>query len=213
MAKKNLTKGLFVTFEGPEGSGKTTHAKLIYDFLKDSGYDCVYAREPGGTKAGEAIRQVLLHSEDVNISDLTELFLFEAARAQIVNEIILPNRKKGRIIICDRFTDATLAYQGYGGGVPLNTINTLNAVATGALRPDITILLDVDTITGLRRARKKGLDRMEQKDIAYHKRVRAGYLALAKNQPERIKVVKVDKERLVTQSKVRKVVLDLINDK
>jgi len=189
--RKSLKRGIFITFEGPEGCGKSTQSKLLHKYLKGRGYDSLHTREPGGTKLGELVRRVLLHSKGVNISDMSELFLFESCRAEIVKEIIEPNLVKGRVVICDRFSDATRSYQGYGGGVSLKAINALDKIATGALSPDLTILLDIDTAMGLRRARNKGVDRMEKKDVAYHRRVRRGYLALAKAYPRRIKVIKV----------------------
>ena len=204
MAGKNIKKGIFITFEGPEGCGKSTHAHLLYGFLKKRSYDCLLTREPGGTDAGEAIRRILLHSDGVKISDLTELFLFEAARSQIVGEIIRPNLAKKKIVICDRYGDATVSYQGYGGGIDIKSIGVLNRVATGGLVPDITILLDIDTVTGLKRAKSKGVDRMEKKEFSYHARVRAGYLALAKRYPKRIKVIKVNKEIEGTQALVKR---------
>ncbi|MFA6320772.1 MAG: dTMP kinase [Candidatus Omnitrophota bacterium] len=210
MAKKNISKGVFITFEGPEGCGKTTHARLLCDFLNEMSLDCVPTREPGGTKAGEEIRGLLLHSSGVNISDLTELFLFEAARSQIVEEVIGPSLKAGKVVICDRFTDATICYQGYAGGIDIKSIESLNDVATGGLKPDITILLDVDTDTGLSRAMSKGFDRMEKKEIGYHKKVRDGYLKLAKRFPERIKVIKVDGSIEYTQKLVRREVEKIV---
>lgn len=205
MAEKNLKRGVFITFEGPEGCGKSTQSKLLYEYLKRKAYDCVYTREPGGTALGERIRQILLHSDGIEISDLAELFLFEAARAQIVAELIKPSLAKRRIVICDRFSDATASYQGYGGRVPLEAIRMLDRVATKGLKPDFTVLLDIDTITGLGRARSKGgMDRMEKKDVAYHKRVRSGYLKLAKIYPLRIKVIKVTGSIDDTQSLVRR---------
>lgn len=191
MAKKRLKHGMFITFEGPEGCGKSTQSKLLYENLKKRGFDCIYTREPGGTSLGEKIRGILLHSDGVKISDLSELFLFEAARSQIVKEVITPALKANKIVICDRFSDATFSYQGYGGKIPLEIIKVLDHVATGSLKPDLTILLDVDTLTGLKRARHKGRDRMEKKDISYHRRVRAGYLDLARRYHKRIKVIKV----------------------
>ena len=199
-----MKKGLFITFEGPEGCGKSTHSRLLCDFLKKRSHDCILTREPGGTKCGEEIRRVLLHSDGVDISDLTELFLFEAARAQIVTEIIRPAFAAGKIVICDRFSDATVCYQGYAGGVDLKAIEALNMIATGGLRPDLTILLDVDTVVGLKRAKAKGIDRMERKRSAYHKRVRAGYLKLAELYPKRIRVIKVDGSIEDTQMLVRR---------
>ena len=191
MAEKSLKKGVFITLEGVEGCGKTTHAKLLCGYLAECGFDCVFTREPGGTKLGESVRRVLLDSDGVVISSLAELFLFEAARAQVVCEVIRPNLAKKRIVVCDRFYDATLAYQGYAGGVDLKVIRSLNGVATGLLKPDLTILLDIDTSEGLLRASSKGVDRMEKKDIEYHKKVRRGYLDLAKKEPSRFRVIKV----------------------
>ncbi|MDO8525801.1 MAG: dTMP kinase [Candidatus Omnitrophota bacterium] len=204
MAKKNIKKGVFITFEGPEGCGKSTHSRLLRDFLKAGGYECLLTREPGGTRAGEEIRRVLLDSAGAEMSSLTELFLFEAARSQIVEELIVPSLARGRIVVCDRFTDATVCYQGYAGGVDLKSIDTLNAAATGGLKPDLTILLDIDTVTGLGRAKSKGPDRMERKKLIYHKRVRAGYLKLAKKFPRRIKVIKVSGSIEDTQALVRR---------
>ncbi|MFH0763717.1 MAG: dTMP kinase [Candidatus Omnitrophota bacterium] len=203
MAKANLKRGIFITFEGPEGCGKSTHSKLACEYLKNKGYDCVCTREPGGTKLGEGIRQVLLHSDGIEISDLAELFLFEAARSQIVAELIKPSLAGKKIVICDRFSDATTSYQGYGGKIPLKTIKILDRAATGGLEPDATILLDINTGTGLARAKAKGADRMEAKDTAYHKRVRSGYLKLAKNEPSRIRVIKVTGSIEETQVLVR----------
>jgi dTMP kinase len=199
-----MARGIFITFEGPEGCGKTTHARLLYDYLRKKRRGVVLTREPGGTRTGELVRQVLLHSRNARISDLAELFLFEACRAQIVRQVLRPALAKRAIVICDRYSDATLAYQGYGGGIPLATIKALNEVSTGALEPDLTILLDVDTATGLGRAKKKGVDRMEGKDLAYHRRVRAGYLALAKRWPSRIKIIRVRGSIEETQGFVRR---------
>ena len=204
MAKKNLKRGLFITFEGPEGCGKSTHSRLLCDFLKIRGYKCVLTREPGGTRTGEEIRRILLGSDGMEMSSLTELFLFEAARSQVVGELIAPSLAKGRIVICDRFTDATVCYQGYAGGVDLKSVEAFNAAATGGLKPDLTILLDVDTVTGLGRAKRKGIDRMEKKDLAYHKRVRAGYLKLAERFPRRIKVIRVSGGIEDTQGRVQR---------
>jgi dTMP kinase len=210
MAKANLRRGIFVTFEGPEGCGKSTHSRLLCDFLGHNSYGCVLTREPGGTKAGEEIRHILLHSDGIKLSDLTELFLFEAARSQIVEELIRPSLALGSIVICDRFYDATVSYQGYGGGIDIKTIEALNDAATGGLKPDLTILLDVDTVEGLARAKGKGCDRMEKKELAYHKRVRAGYLKIAKKYPKRIKVIKVigsiDDTQAIVRNEVRRVI-------
>lgn len=191
MARKGLKKGVFITFEGIEGCGKSTQSRLLCGHLRRRGYLCVHTREPGGTRLGEKVREVLLGSKGVHISDMTELFLFEAARAQIVDEVIRPALARRAIVVCDRFSDATLCYQGCGGKVALGAIGALDRIATGALTPDLTLLLDIDVRTGLKRATKKGADRMESKGVAYHSRVRRGYLKLAKADPARIKVIKV----------------------
>ena len=205
-----LKRGLFITFEGIEGCGKSTQSKLLCDYLRRRGYGCAYTREPGGTGLGEKIRETLLHSKNIQISALAEVFLFEAARAQIVREIISPALNKNKIVICDRFYDATTAYQGFAGGIPLDVIKLLNKAATGGLKPDLTILLDIDTQAGLKKAKKKGIDRMEAKAIAYHRKVRAGYSELARKEPQRIKIVKVEADLNKTQEKIRKIVLKTI---
>jgi dTMP kinase len=199
-----MKKGLFITFEGVEGCGKTTHAKLLFEYLGGKKIPCIYTREPGGTKLGEEVRNILLNSRSVNISDRTELFLFEACRSQITQEIIKPALERGVTVICDRYTDATLAYQGYGGGLDALLIETLNTLASGALVPDLTLLLDVDTPEGLERASLKGIDRIESKDVAYHEKVRRGYLELAKKYPDRIRVIRVDSGISEVQARIRK---------
>jgi len=197
-------KGFFITLEGIEGCGKSTHAKLLAEYLEAKGYKCLLTREPGGTKLGEAVREILLNSKDLHISDLSELFLFEACRSQIVKDVIRPALAEKKIVICDRFSDATIAYQGFGGNLKLDVIEELDNVATGFLVPDLTLLLDIDTVEGLERAKKKGVDRMEAKDIEYHKRVRGGYLQLAHQYQDRIKVIKVAKKIDDTQAAIRK---------
>ena len=210
MAKKVLNKGIFITFEGCEGCGKSTHSRHLYDYLNELGYRCVITREPGGTRVGEEIRRILLYSDGVKISDVTELLLFESARAQITDEIIKPALEKSAIVICDRFSDATLAYQGYGGKIPAKMIKAMDKVATGGIRPDLTIVLDIDTATGLRRAKRKGCDRMEKKALSYHKRVRAGYFAIAAKEPARVKIVRVEDDIKDTQYNIRSMVSRVI---
>ncbi len=207
---RRIKKGLFITFEGIEGCGKSTHSNLLFEYLKKQGYACIITREPGGTELGEEIRKMLLNSNDVHISDLTELFLFEACRSQVVKEVISPALRKKNIVISDRFSDATFSYQGYGGKVNINIIKTLDKITTGGLTPDLTMLLDIDTMEGLRRARDKGIDRIESKDIAYHKRVRAGYLKLAGKYPRRIKVIRVKRGIPEVQAIIRKEVAGVL---
>lgn len=188
---RRIRKGFFITFEGPEGCGKSTQSRLLYRYLRKS-YDCVYTREPGGTKLGERLRRIILSADGTGISDLSELFLFETCRCQIVSEIVKPALFKNRLVVCDRFSDATFSYQGFGSGLPFDVIRALDRVATGGLKPDLTILLDIDEKRGLKRAMKKGADRMERKQLAFHRRVRLGYLELARRESDRIKVVRVD---------------------
>ncbi|MCB0046625.1 MAG: dTMP kinase [Caldilineaceae bacterium] len=179
---------LFITFEGPEGSGKTTQIRLLADALRSQGYDVLTTREPGGTVIGDAIRSVLLSIEHHTMSPRAETLLFNAARAQIVDEVIRPALDAGRIVLCDRYADSTLAYQGYGREQDLDELRALGRYATAALTPDVTIYLDIDPHAGL--ARKRAGDaaewnRMEEETLAYHQAVRAGYHALAAQEPER----------------------------
>ena len=191
---KKTSNGIFITLEGCEGSGKTTHSDILANYLKNSGYPVVRTREPGGTAFAESLRKLLLDPKS-KISPLTELFLYEAARAQHITDIIIPSPEKGRVILCDRFTDATLAYQGYGRGLDKQMIELLNKIASRGIKPSLTIYLDISAGAGLKKARKlkKGTDRLEMETISFHNRVRKGYLALARKEPKRIKVIKVQK--------------------
>ena len=192
MDKKRLKQGLFITFEGPEGCGKSTQIKKTYDKLDSLGYDVLLTREPGGTKVGEKVRDILLDTANKGMSAITEVLLFETARSRIVEEVILPALKKKKIVICDRFNDSTFVYQGYAGKVGLKDIKKIDDIATGGLKPDLTIVLDIDAKTGLERASNRGKkDRMELKTLSYHQKVRIGFLDIAKKNPKRVKVVKV----------------------
>ncbi len=188
--------GLFITFEGPEGSGKSTQIKRLVQHLREAGHDVVTTREPGGTPTGEAIRDILQH--DVAGEDIcaeTETLLFEASRAQLVRHIIRPALERGAIVISDRFADSTTAYQGYGRGFDVETMFTLHDFALGGTEPDLTLLIDVDVEEGFRRlhgrnnAAQTGLDRMERESLEFHQRVYDGYHALAKRWPDRFRVV------------------------
>jgi len=197
-------KGKFITFEGSEGCGKSTQSKLLYEYLKNKGYSVVYLREPGGTRIGEKIRKVLLDPKN-HISAICETLLYMAARAQVVDEIIKPALKKNKIVICDRFLDSTLAYQGYGLGMDIELIEYIGNFITKGIKPDLTILLDLPVKEGLM-YRKLQKDRIEKRSYLYHLRVRRGYLRLASLEPKRIKVVKVDKFKNKTQFKIRKII-------
>jgi len=197
-------KGKFITFEGSEGCGKSTQSKLLYEYLKSKGYKLVYIREPGGTRISEKIRDILLAPEN-HISPIAETLLYMAARAQIVDEIIKPALKKGKIVICDRFLDSTLAYQGYGLGIDIKVIKTIGNFVTGGIKPNLTIFLDLPVQEGLK-YRKFSKDRIEKRSYLYHLKVRKGYLKLAVSEPARIKIVKVVEEKHETQRKIRELV-------
>jgi len=183
--------GKFITFEGSEGSGKSTQAALVLEYLKSKKVPVVLLREPGGVKISESIRKLLLDLNSAGMGDECETLLYMAARAQMVKEVLEPQLKAGKIILCDRFLDSTIAYQGFGNGIDIKTIEQLGLFATKGLVPDLTILFDIQPEKGLSRAGDKK-DRIESRSLDYHKRVRNGYLELSKQYPARIKVIKVD---------------------
>ncbi len=197
-----MKRGTFITFEGPEGGGKSTQIRLLAERLTAQGITVRITREPGGTHIGEAVRHLLQHDErpDAEMSFRTEVLLFCASRAQIVAEVIRPALERGEWVLCDRFTDSTLAYQGYGRGLPLDLLRTLNDFATDGLTPDLTILLDISTDEGFRRvaARAASQDRIERAARAFHERLREGYLEMARGEPERF--CRVTTERPVAET-------------
>ena len=186
--------GKLITFEGPEGSGKSTQIKLLANYLSGAGCEVVITREPGGTPLAEHFREILKHHHTHEKSHpSTELFLFEAGRAQNVNEVIKPALAAGKIVLCDRFTDSTIAYQGYARGQDLHMLETLNRLALNGVEIALTILLDLPPEVGFARAARRvetqnSFDRMESETLAFHHKVRSGFLALAAQYPERIKV-------------------------
>lgn len=191
----NERPGFLITLEGIEGSGKTTHARRLFSFLEESGIPCLLTREPGGTPMGEKIRDILLNPESGVIDPLAETFLFEASRREHVKEVINPALHEGKVVICVRFTDSTLAYQGYGRGVPLSYLCYLNNIATEGVMPDLTVLFDVEPEVGLARS----FSHTEEEELRFEKEflaskeflfaVRNGYLQLAKESPQRFVVV------------------------
>ncbi len=189
-------QGLFLTLEGPDGSGKSTQFKLLVERLKRHGYKVKETREPGGPPLAEKIRALLLSTAAGGPTKEAELLLFLAARAQHVEQTIIPFLKKGYIVACERFSDSTYAYQVGGRGLPAGVYETVNRFATKGLKPGLTILLDINPVLGLKRAyqAKKGHDRMETETMAFARRVRQSYLALAKKEPNRIKVVKAEQD-------------------
>jgi len=199
--------GLFITFEGPEGSGKTTQIRLLSDWLGDQGREVLTTREPGGTRIGEAIRSILLSPVHTEMCAEAEILLFSAARAQIVRETLQPHLARGGVVLCDRFADSTLAYQGYGRLLDLDTLRQITAFATGGLVPALTICLDLSVVEGLRR--KQGGDqaewnRMERERLDFQERVRSGYLALAASEPTRWLVLDAMREVEVIQAEIRR---------
>lgn len=191
-----MTRGRFITFEGPEGAGKSTQAALLISRLESRGLEVVYTREPGGTRLGEAIRGILqFNAAGEPPCPESEVLLFEASRAQLVRGLILPALDRGAWVVCDRFADSTTAYQGAGRDFPVELMETLNRFAIGPAVPDMTLLLDVNVSLGLQRCAKRQhgqpapLDRIESEALSFHERVRQGYLALARRHPERFRVV------------------------
>jgi dTMP kinase len=177
--------GFFITFEGGEGCGKSSQSKLLYSRLKKLAIPALLIHEPGVTALGNKITRLLKWSRDIAISPLSELMLFNASRAQLVEEVIKPALEKGTVVICDRYADSTTAYQGYGRGLGLATVTKVNKVGTKGLLPDITILLDLPVEAGLARKQDKKEDRFQAENLSFHRRVREGYLKLAKAEPER----------------------------
>ncbi len=196
---------MFITFEGPEGSGKTTQIRLLAEFLRDRGDEVLTTREPGGTEISDQIRAVLMNLRNTAMHPRTEILLFQAARAQLVEQVIRPALKRGALVISDRYADSTLAYQGYGHGYPLEELRRLIGFATGGLMPDLTFLLDVDPARGLERKQREGeWNRLDAYDLAFHQRVRAGYLEMAQAEPHRWVVVDASRTIEAIQEDIRR---------
>ncbi len=204
-------RGKFITFEGPEGSGKSSHIKLLVEYLREKGIEVEVLREPGSTQIGEKIRQILLDTALGGMANLCELYLYLAARSQLIKEKITPFLEDNKIVICDRFNDATIAYQVYAGNCPEFTIEGFSKfINEMRVEPDLTILLDVDVRLGLKRATfSRPADRIEKKGTEFHDKVRQGYLELAKKYPERIKVIfsagEMDEVQLEIREKVNEI--------
>ena len=204
---------MFITLEGPEGSGKSTQIKRLAKHLELMGYPVVTTREPGGTPIGDQIRQVLVRMENKELHPRTEILLFLAARAQLVEQLIKPALQDGKIILCDRYGDSTLAYQGYGHGLDLEKLRQMLDFATDHLKPDLTILLDLDVKTGL--MRKKAEDewnRLDAYEVLFHERVREGYLQLAREEPERWRIVDASQSIEAVQEDLFRIILDALNN-
>jgi dTMP kinase len=201
-------KGRFVVLDGPDGGGKSTQVALLRDALVGSGREVLVTREPGGTAIGEKIRGILLDPAHHQMTARAELFLYMASRSQLVEEVILPAVRKGAVVVCDRFLSASVAYQGAAGGLGTENVAGIGQFCIGDAQPDLTLVLDVDFDTSLRRRGTRTADRIEQRDRAYHERVRKGFLALAESDPARYKVV--DAKRGVED--VHKAILELVTN-
>ncbi|MCC7201372.1 MAG: dTMP kinase [Nitrospirae bacterium] len=205
-------EGRFITFEGIEGCGKTSQAKLLIRYLEEKGHNVLMTREPGGTPISEAIREILLSTSFSNMTPHTEVLLYLASRAQHVSEVIRPSLEAGKIIICDRFSDSTFVYQCLVRGIDIRMIEAINSFATEGVSPHITFVLDVDPAEGLRRARSRNQknmreeDRMESESMDFHQRVREGYLKWAMEFPERIFVISSDREKEAVHREIAKLV-------
>ena len=208
-----MKRGFFITFEGPEGSGKSTHIALLARHLRERGYPVLLTREPGGTPLGERLRRFLLHTSRP-VEPLAELLLYEAERAQHA-AVLRPALRAGKVVLCDRYTDSTAAYQGFGRRLDVAMIQKLNAIASQGLAPALTLLLDVEASRGLKQAaaKKSGPDRLEAAGLAFHRRVRKGFLALARKEPKRFRIVKQQADVDQTQRKIRQHVDQFLNDK
>jgi dTMP kinase len=202
---------MFITLEGPEGSGKTSHLQPLAEWLRAEGYAVFTTREPGGTSIGEQIRAVLHNLQNTEMHPRTETLLYQAARAQFVEQVVKPRLAGGEIVISDRYADSTLAYQGYGHQQDLTQVRALIHYATGGLTPDLTILLDVDVEVGLQRSARRRAqggewNRLDALDLAFHRRVRAGYLEMARREPQRWKIVDAGQEWGVVQEGLRLII-------
>jgi dTMP kinase len=208
---------LFITFEGVEGSGKTTQIRRLKTYLARKGISCIITREPGGTRIGDQVRKILLNPDHKGLDPLAELFLYEAARAQHIKEFIKPLLEKKGVILCDRFADASVAYQGEGRRLGVKLVERLNQLATDGLKPDVTFLLDCPTGVGLKRAirrnevlKQEKEGRFEKEKIQFHNRVRKGYLSLARKEPRRVKVIDTRKGEDMVFEEIQKIIDILI---
>ena len=206
-----MQKGLFITFEGADGSGKTTQLNNIKSFLEQKGFDVVVTREPGALEIGKKIRNILLHHDGI-VADRCEMFLFLADRAQHVETFIKPAIEEGKIVLCDRHTDSTIAYQGFGRGQDIKLLKDLNEIAVNSLKPDLTLVFDVATEVAQERVGNEK-DRMESAGIEFHKKVRNGYLELYKQNSDRIKLVNANNPIDRVFEDTKEIVLNLLQEK
>lgn len=206
---------LFITFEGPDGCGKSTQCQRLAEHLQSLGHNVLLTREPGGTEISQQVRQIIMDMKNKSMFPATEFLLFTSARAQLVREKIIPHLKGGGVVVADRYSDSSLAYQGFGHGIPLEIIRTITAFATDSLIPDLTLLLDIDAQRGLQRrhANQAEWNRLDDYDLAFHQRVREGFLELAKAEPHRWRLLNADQPVDSLQKEVRRVVDDFIHSR
>ena len=203
---------MFITLEGPEGSGKSMQICQLGDYIREQGFEVLTTREPGGTFIGDQIREVIMRMDNTMMSPRAEILLFCAARAQIVEEVIRPNLEKGLVVISDRYADSTLAYQGYGHGLDISILKEILRFATGGLQPDLTLLLDVDVEEGLKRRRIGGgeWNRLDAQQLAFHQRVRQGYLKMAAEEPDRWRIINARQKPDLVQKDLRLVLSKIL---
>jgi len=200
---------MFITLEGPEGSGKTSQMPRLAKYLRSKGYEVITTREPGGTPISDQVRDILISMKNTGMEPRTEILLFLAARAQLVEELIKPALQSGKIVLCDRYGDSTLAYQGYGHKLDLDTLKRMLAFATDGLKPDLTIYLDLDVETGLQRKIKKDeWNRLDAYEVAFHQRVRNGYHQLLAEEPQRWVLIDASQSLADVQRQMRTIVME-----
>jgi len=188
-------KGRLITFEGSEGSGKSTQIELVCKYLRRKKKPILFVREPGGVKISEKIRNILLDVKNTKMSSECETLLYMAARAQLVEEVVAPALKAGKVVLCDRFLDSTVAYQGYGNGVDVRVIKSIGKFATQKIQPDITFFFDINAKKGLSRIKGRTKDRIERRAIHYHNRVRKGYVKITRKEPGRVKLIDANRTK------------------
>ncbi len=205
---------MFITFEGPEGSGKSSQIALLTAFLQDQGFHIIATREPGGTPIGDQIRGVLHDVANTAMMSSAELLLYSASRAQLVGQLVRPALARGAVVLCDRFADSTLAYQGYGRNLNLADLRAITQFATGGLKPDLTLLLDIDVERGLARRLDGGdeMNRLDLEQVSFHQRVRDGYYELALLEPERWVIVNADRPIDAVQAELQQIVLERLGE-
>ena len=218
MIKKNLKEGLFITFEGGEGSGKTSLLQAVYENLTSLGVDGLKTRAPGGTELGQKVREILLHTDQLKVSQKAEALLFLSDRAQLVDEVIKPHLRKNGLVLCDRFTDSTLAYQGVArDGLDYKEVEMLASFAASGLKPHLTFYLDIDPKIGLQRAQnaikldgKAAFDRLEEEAMKFHESVRKAYLDIASSDPKRVKVLDASKSKDLVLKETLEIIQELL---